>query len=616
MGDQRPASVTGPPTAGARANSLPNSCLYSPSTLPNRHPAAEHWSAEEHSHASCSKGTTVMWERRTPVPGCSVSRRRASPVRAKLDILGVLAAIAMITVSAAGAPQPTAAASPHTQTAEDPVGTWTMIGGDPTVNPAGEPTDFVGGDGNSTYFGEARFAGKEQHYSVAATSITSVNKDVDYGVVYVDVSTTVTFTAPAATLIPGDVVTLNASGTMTGTISNNANPFEAFSYRASGIALEGEDTFTVAINTTYGGTPSGSISPTFTVPPLSPEATFSISAGLWNCGACAVVWTYEATIGPTTTVSSSTAVTNTATSATSAEPSAASSSPTFSSGDESGSTEAPVAVIGVGVAALAAAAAAGVAIRRRAGRHGSGDADRPDTEQNSAEDEEDDDEDEDTSIILELTYPVGRSPMVLQYGWLFGARCIVGAGTPDERDVSDTVRWSGPATFSPPTGRLSRPAFKNPYRKWEWEHDMREGQSAAVSITLTVDSDGMTRSESFPVNIVSAIGYARMNDLSKIDADAHGCPSCPHTASGPIIKASGTPVVLNGLPVATVGDEGIHAACCGPNMYSIVTGDERVLINGKPAAWRHSRVKHCGGIGYMTSWHAGEIERSSFSPPR
>ena len=273
-------------------------------------------------------------------------------------------------------------------------------------------------------------------------------------------------------------MTLNACGTMTGTISNNANPFEAFSYRASGIGLEGEDTFTVAINTTYGGTPSGSISPAFTVPPVSPEATFSISAGLWNCGACAVEWTYEATIGPTTAVSSSTAdssstaVTNTATAGDSADPGAAPAIPTFSGGDESGSSEAPVAV--VGGAALAAAAAAGVAIRRRAGRHGSGDADRPDTEQNNAEDDEDEDEDEDTSIILELTYPVGRSPMVLQYGWLFGARCIVGAGTPNERDVSDTVRWSGPATFSPPTGRLSRPAFNNPYGILP---DMGEGQS-------------------------------------------------------------------------------------------------------------------------------------------
>jgi hypothetical protein len=25
--------------------------------------------------------------------------------------------------------------------------------------------------------------------------------------------------------------------------------------------------------------------------------------------------------------------------------------------------------------------------------------------------------------------------MVLQYGWLFGARCIIGAGTADERDT-------------------------------------------------------------------------------------------------------------------------------------------------------------------------------------
>jgi len=93
--------------------------------------------------------------------------------------------------------------------------------------------------------------------------------------------------------------------------------------------------------------------------------------------------------------------------------------------------------------------------------------------------------------------------------------------------------------------------------------------------------------------------------LSRVEADAHGCPACPHNCIGPIIAGSGTEVFLDSLPVATVGDQGIHAACCGPNMYTIKTGDPRVLINGKPAAWEHSEVTHCGGSGYMENCHPG-----------
>lgn len=140
--------------------------------------------------------------------------------------------------------------------------------------------------------------------------------------------------------------------------------------------------------------------------------------------------------------------------------------------------------------------------------------------------------------------------MALQYGWLFGARCIIGAGTADERDLSDTVTWSGPATFVPPAGRLSRPAFKNAGGS---HFDITpEGQSVAASITLAVDVDGRKSEKTFPVTVVSTIGYARVGDLSKIDADAHGCPACPHPAAGPIITAGGSQVFLADLPVAAV----------------------------------------------------------------
>ena len=38
-------------------------------------------------------------------------------------------------------------------------------------------------------------------------------------------------------------------------------------------------------------------------------------------------------------------------------------------------------------------------------------------------------------VNLELTYPVGPSPKVFDSGWVFGARCIVNAGTREEKDI-------------------------------------------------------------------------------------------------------------------------------------------------------------------------------------
>ena len=153
-------------------------------------------------------------------------------------------------------------------------------------------------------------------------------------------------------------------------------------------------------------------------------------------------------------------------------------------------------------------------IQQRTGRGSNRDATQQDQEQ---DDEEDEDEPE--SVILELTYPAGRSPFVLQYGWLFGAKCIVGAGTPNERDVSDTVRWSGPATFTPSVGRLSRPNFKNAAGK---DADIGPGRTLVARITFTVDVNGTTTNKTFPISVISTIGYARVSDTSRVDADAHG----------------------------------------------------------------------------------------------
>src|SRR3954471_18281602 len=89
---------------------------------------------------------------------------------------------------------------------------------------------------------------------------------------------------------------------------------------------------------------------------------------------------------------------------------------------------------------------------------------------------------------------------------------------------------------------------------------------------------------------------ARLGDKAQVDADAHGCPSCPHPAVGPIVVGS-PDVFVNKKPSARQDDIGIHAVCCGPNNYTIVKGSPTVYVNGKPFARMNDKTKHCGGSG-------------------
>lgn len=89
---------------------------------------------------------------------------------------------------------------------------------------------------------------------------------------------------------------------------------------------------------------------------------------------------------------------------------------------------------------------------------------------------------------------------------------------------------------------------------------------------------------------------ARLGDNSQVDADAHGCPACPHPGVGPI--AVGSPdVTINDLPAARQDDIGLHAACCGPNNFTIKKGSPSVYVNGKPLARMNDTCQHCGGSG-------------------
>jgi uncharacterized Zn-binding protein involved in type VI secretion len=89
---------------------------------------------------------------------------------------------------------------------------------------------------------------------------------------------------------------------------------------------------------------------------------------------------------------------------------------------------------------------------------------------------------------------------------------------------------------------------------------------------------------------------ARLGDKAQVDADAHGCPACPHPGVGPIVTAS-TDVFVNKKGAARQDDLGIHAVCCGPNNFTVVKGSPTVYVNGKPFARMSDNTKHCGGSG-------------------
>jgi uncharacterized Zn-binding protein involved in type VI secretion len=93
-------------------------------------------------------------------------------------------------------------------------------------------------------------------------------------------------------------------------------------------------------------------------------------------------------------------------------------------------------------------------------------------------------------------------------------------------------------------------------------------------------------------------GQGRLGDKAQIQSDAHGCPGCPHPGVGPAIAGSAD-VFVNGRPALRVDDVGIHAVCCGPNMWQAQQGSSTVFINGKAAYRKNDPSKHCGGDGKL-----------------
>ena len=93
-------------------------------------------------------------------------------------------------------------------------------------------------------------------------------------------------------------------------------------------------------------------------------------------------------------------------------------------------------------------------------------------------------------------------------------------------------------------------------------------------------------------------GQGRLGDKAQIQQDSHGCPGCPHPGVGPAIAGSPN-VFVNGRPALRKDDVGIHAVCCGANMWSASAGSQTVFINGKPAHRKDDQTRHCGGSGKL-----------------
>ncbi len=93
-------------------------------------------------------------------------------------------------------------------------------------------------------------------------------------------------------------------------------------------------------------------------------------------------------------------------------------------------------------------------------------------------------------------------------------------------------------------------------------------------------------------------GLGRLGDKSHAPADSHGCKSCSHPVTGPAVSGSAD-VLVNGKPALRLGDNGVHASCCGANTWQTVAGSATVLINGKPAHRLGDATQHCGGPGNL-----------------
>jgi uncharacterized Zn-binding protein involved in type VI secretion len=91
---------------------------------------------------------------------------------------------------------------------------------------------------------------------------------------------------------------------------------------------------------------------------------------------------------------------------------------------------------------------------------------------------------------------------------------------------------------------------------------------------------------------------SRVTDTALVPADSHGNKCCSHTCVGPAVAGSPNTIV-EGSAALRIGDPGVHAACCGPNVWMVASGSSTVTINDIPASRLGDITAHCGGVGAL-----------------
>ena len=67
---------------------------------------------------------------------------------------------------------------------------------------------------------------------------------------------------------------------------------------------------------------------------------------------------------------------------------------------------------------------------------------------------------------------------------------------------------------------------------------------------------------------------------------------------------------INGSPALRVDDIGMHATCCGTNMWKIVQASAQVFVNSSQVVRQGDPTLHCGGIGKMVEASANVSDGS------
>ena len=87
----------------------------------------------------------------------------------------------------------------------------------------------------------------------------------------------------------------------------------------------------------------------------------------------------------------------------------------------------------------------------------------------------------------------------------------------------------------------------------------------------------------------------RLTDQAACPPHCHYCPVGAHAVIGPAIMGSPS-VMVDGLPVLRETDMGLHAACCGPNIWLGDEGSGSVFADGLAVMRLGDPTMHCGSF--------------------